>query len=338
MGVPKGLLSFNGKPWLLEQLDAYRRAGGKRAVVVLGYNSDAYLNELSFLKMDKETHRGSLRITTILNQKPEFGPFSTVQTGLFRLREEARMTMAFLAIDRPAPPPEIWQMLTNSLSGNVQMIFPIREEEDGHPVMVTRSFADKIIATSSEEGRMDVLRLSLPEGACIKLAVADEKAGININTPESWEDYKKTHRIPSLATHIISGMVGTGKTTKIREEIKELEQRGLKVGGIIQPRKDENYFVQDIQSGEKRLLAEKLPEKKNGMGFSFHPETWVWAAEKIRFARTTCDVLAVDELGRLEAEGKGHMPAILEKIPSESVLARLFTVREDRQNEIKRFL
>lgn len=334
MGRPKGLLSFCGKPWLLEQLDAYRRAGGKEAAVVLGYDADVYLNALSCLNLKKETFRGSLKITTLINEKPRFGPFSTVQTGLSFFLKKGYASAAFIALDRPAPAPRVWQELTASLKDSVRMVYPVRNGADGHPVMLSRLFAEQIIAADPENMRMNRLRNELPSGTCLTVEQTDEETGLNLNTPEEWAAFAGKKKAAGIMNFAVKGAIRSGKTTRLKQIAEYLSGKGLKVGGIIQPERNGSYYARDILSGEEVLLAEKTNQEKDGMYYSFKPHAWHWAREKIIKARRTCDVLAVDELGRLEARGMGHLPFILEDLPDETVLCRLLSIRSDSFSSI----
>lgn len=195
MKTPKGLLNFFGKPWLLHQLDCYRRAGGKTAVVVLGFKADTYLTALPFLKIGQTVAADGLEITTLLNSAPQFGPFSTIQTGLSFLLSQDFSSFSFLALDRPAPRPAVWHRLANILNDqNADMVFPVRNGKDGHPVMLSKAFAKTIVALCPKTSRMDKLRSTLPDGACLAVEQTDVNVGFNLNTPEQWQEFLNQYR------------------------------------------------------------------------------------------------------------------------------------------------
>ncbi len=190
MKTPKGLLDFFGKPWLVHQLDVYQQAGGKTAVVVLGYSADIYLEALSCLKVDQTVETKGLKITTVVNPLPQYGPFSTIQTGLSYLLQKDFSSFAFLALDRPAPQPIVWHTLTDILYGkDADMVFPVRNGKDGHPVFLSKNFAQQIIQLDPRTNRMDQLRKTLPEGACLAVEQTDINIGFNLNTPEQWQEF-----------------------------------------------------------------------------------------------------------------------------------------------------
>lgn len=336
MGQPKGLLKYHNKAWLRHQLDVYRSAGGQRAVIVLGYSPETYLNALPELSLTQETRRGSLRITTVLNEQPKFGPFSSIQTGAFPLLRENYDCFFFLGIDRPAPDPETWQRLVLEFAKEIKMAYPRYNGKNGHPVLLSADFAKEIINIAPENARMDMIRDTLPEKQRSTIETMDAFTAMNINTPAEWnalcEKLETRLTLPKITALV--GKKRSGKTTKIKELILKLSNKGIKTGGIIQPASDtsempEAYFVQDILSQERKILAKRLSKMQNGFAFAFEPEAVAWAKEKIIQARQTCDILIVDEIGRLEAEGNGHMPALLESVEDETAYQWLLCTRND---------
>src|SRR5207237_400416 len=77
MGSPKGLLDYEGQPWLLEQLKRFEQAGGKRVVVVLGFFAEDYQKKIPLLKTSLQTPTAfaSLEVTTVVNEEPAQGQF-----------------------------------------------------------------------------------------------------------------------------------------------------------------------------------------------------------------------------------------------------------------------
>ncbi|MGN1080303.1 MAG: nucleoside-triphosphatase [Alphaproteobacteria bacterium] len=136
-----------------------------------------------------------------------------------------------------------------------------------------------------------------------------------------------------IETVILLGHVRSGKTTKLLKLIDRISALGLRVGGICQPEDGGVYFARDLETAECRWIA----RRENDSVF-FNPDTFDWAAQKIIHARKSCDVLAVDEIGRLESLGKGHLPAVLQPVKDEKVRLRLLAVRDDALNGVRRFL
>ncbi len=132
---------------------------------------------------------------------------------------------------------------------------------------------------------------------------------------------------PYLAA--VVGQKGVGKTAALQKLIASLEEAGYSVGGVIQPGIFEDgakigYNLLDPSDNSLRPFAQKREKKAPGqMGFAFDPKGWFWAAQRIAHAKTACNVLVVDELGLLEAQGKGHIRALLDP-PQDTPKARLY--------------
>ncbi len=195
MKKPKGLLDFFGEPWLLYQLSRYHVAGGKQVALVLGFNAEPYLTALPFLKINSTVKYNQLNITTLINPLPAFGPFSTIQTGLSFLLKGQGTSFSFLALDKPAPCRCVWHQLADILvTKKADMVFPVRNGKDGHPVMISKRFAQEIISLPAENTRMDFLRKTLPPRHCLAIEQTDKNIGFNLNTPEQWQDFLNQYR------------------------------------------------------------------------------------------------------------------------------------------------
>ena len=135
---------------------------------------------------------------------------------------------------------------------------------------------------------------------------------------------------PRLAERwALLGDRGSGKTLTLTILRDTLRATGFRVGGILQPTIDPDrraYAVEDVATGERRPLAQRASAAPDAP-FVFDAEAWAWAAERLRAARTTCDVVIADELGRLEALGGGHMAALTEPLAGETARLWLLGVR-----------
>jgi len=133
----------------------------------------------------------------------------------------------------------------------------------------------------------------------------------------------------------VCGYPGAGKTSWLLARADLLRGRGLSVGGFVQPAVPgegwrEGYDLLDLASGERIPFARRAPRPPvGGLGFAFDPAAWAWAAERIRAARLDADVLVVDECGRIEAEGGGHLTALLAPLPGERCGRWIVAVRRE---------
>ncbi len=117
---------------------------------------------------------------------------------------------------------------------------------------------------------------------------------------------------------IITGWRNTGKTTFCQFLVEAARERSLQVSGVISPGVFEAYQkvhieLEDLKSGERRLLAEKghdLQSEFNTPQWVFNKENLQWGNEIFADSVPT-DVLIVDELGPIELEqNKGWVNGI----------------------------
>ena len=97
-GIAKGAVSFQGRPWILWQLEQLVRAGIPSVVVVLGYRKEEYRKILP---------SSGFPLSTVENAHPENGQFSSIKTGLGAVDQTNGVFL--LPIDTPAAIPSIWK-------------------------------------------------------------------------------------------------------------------------------------------------------------------------------------------------------------------------------------
>jgi nucleoside-triphosphatase len=105
----------------------------------------------------------------------------------------------------------------------------------------------------------------------------------------------------------LTGLPGCGKSTVLMKVIELLKERGLKVGGIVTPEvrvkgKRVAFAVRDIYSGKEGILASV--EQKTGprLGkYRVNLESFEKVAlPALDFALKECDIVAIDEIGKME--------------------------------------
>lgn len=112
---------------------------------------------------------------------------------------------------------------------------------------------------------------------------------------------------------LLSGPTHTGKTTRLTEWIKNKDN----VDGILQPVIDGRRHIKHISSSEIQLL-EILPgsQEKNIIAignYKFNNDVFTWARSKLLLAYSKHpEWLIIDEVGKLEIDGKGLEPAVSE--------------------------
>lgn len=111
---------------------------------------------------------------------------------------------------------------------------------------------------------------------------------------------------------IVTGSVGSGKTSLIEKAASLLKTEGLSVAGLIaltllEEGERRGYIARDLLTGEERILARTAPFNtsiRQG-AFYFFEDSFRWAEEL--FSRSlNSQVLILDEVGRLELRRRGY--------------------------------
>ena len=120
---------------------------------------------------------------------------------------------------------------------------------------------------------------------------------------------------------IVSGPINSGKTTYLHRLIEHYTQQGLSVGGVTaealyEGERKWGYDVRDVRTGDRTALvrsAGDIPspeERLQRVGRFVILESGLEFTRKVLEAGLGCDILCLDEVGPLEMEGGGHLPAL----------------------------
>lgn len=105
----------------------------------------------------------------------------------------------------------------------------------------------------------------------------------------------------------LTGRAGSGKSTVLLETVKLLKNKNIKVGGIITPEireggKRVGFYVKDVFSQKMEVFASvdfKIGPKLGKYGIDINAFDKI-ALPAIDLAIENCDVIVVDEIGRME--------------------------------------
>ncbi len=122
---------------------------------------------------------------------------------------------------------------------------------------------------------------------------------------------------------IITGALGIGKTTLLQRLVEHKTNQGVKIGGLLTPKRFEagkmtGIYAIDLQSRRSRLLASKNPNEILGFAFcdwTFDPAVLNWGNQVLARAKSA-PLLIIDEIGPMELEhnqGWTNAITILEK-------------------------
>ena len=195
MGVPKGLMPYQGCPWLLEQFRRFRVAGGKRVIVALGFCREDYLRHFPWLAGDAQVPASlsGLNISIAVNPHPQRGPFSSLQSAIAALKEEDHPGVFVLPIDVPGPGREVFEAMSRAFGGSLKALIPCFKSKGGHPVLLSRPFIIHLagIAPDAMDARLDFQIRALPRNRVARIPVPDEQISMNMNRPEDFKHYLK---------------------------------------------------------------------------------------------------------------------------------------------------
>jgi nucleoside-triphosphatase len=123
-----------------------------------------------------------------------------------------------------------------------------------------------------------------------------------------------------------------------------LKQRGIKIGGIITPEKREmgkriGFFVKDIISGEEGILAKICKSISNKPKFGKYiidiEDFERVALKALDFSLKNCDVIAIDEIGRMEFFSLKFKEKIYEILNSNKII--IAVLHRDFINQFRKY-
>jgi len=142
---------------------------------------------------------------------------------------------------------------------------------------------------------------------------------------------------------LLTGPVGVGKTTVAERVVRLARQQGLACSGLLAPAMVNScgqkigIWGVDVFVGERRTLActDRDPGGPTVGPYVFDAAALAWAVAVLEKAIGACDLLVVDEIGKLELwRGIGLAP-ILPRLASGEVGRALVLVRDSLLAELQ---
>jgi nucleoside-triphosphatase THEP1 len=137
---------------------------------------------------------------------------------------------------------------------------------------------------------------------------------------------------------IVTGKIGSGKTSLIKKIVHDLQQDKISVSGIYSPRILENgvttgYDIVHISTGEtEKFLRQQGNENQQRIGKFYIVAEGLKKGNEI-LMNTLSKLIIIDEIGKLELEGGGWAPS-LEQLIANSKSHLLLSVREEVIDEV----
>jgi len=135
---------------------------------------------------------------------------------------------------------------------------------------------------------------------------------------------------------LLTGAIGAGKTTVAQRVAVLAREQGRTCGGLLAPAildgtgHKVGIWGIALPNGERRVLAH-IEHDLGGptVGpYSFDAAAVAWAVDSIESAVGHCDLLIVDEIGRLELESNGGLAPTLARLTTAEAQRWLLLVRE----------
>jgi nucleoside-triphosphatase THEP1 len=145
---------------------------------------------------------------------------------------------------------------------------------------------------------------------------------------------------------LLTGPVGIGKTT-VAERVAGLAlRRGIVVGGLLAPAMNNRcgqkvgIWGVDLATGERRVLARTDREMIGpAVGqYAFDGQALGWALDVVDRAMGRCDLLVVDEIGRLELQRGTGLAPVLPRLAAGASQRSLVLVRDFLLEQLQGYL
>lgn len=171
MGKPKALLSFRGRTFLENILDAIAGSSLTSTVVVVGHHRDDIVRRLNIPNL-------------VFNPNYEQGMVTSFQTGIRALPPGSSGAVLFL-VDHPVVESSTINALVNSFRPN-RIVVPVFNGRRGHPVLFAREVLEEILALPPSQGANIVVRRD--PGRLVEVFVDSPGILVDIDTPEDFEN------------------------------------------------------------------------------------------------------------------------------------------------------
>ncbi|MFQ4141687.1 nucleotidyltransferase family protein [Chlorogloeopsis sp. ULAP02] len=181
MGVPKQLLTYQGRSLLNRATESAIASVCKPVIVVLGAN---------FQQIRAQVNQTSIEV--IENAEWELGMSSSIKSGIVSLSKYSNsIDAAIIAVcDQPFLSPEIINNLVTTYSSTGKSIIASHYAETfGVPALFSHKFFSELAALRETVGAKYLIEKHLSEVFCIPFPLG----AIDIDTPQDYEQLQEQH-------------------------------------------------------------------------------------------------------------------------------------------------
>ena len=110
----------------------------------------------------------------------------------------------------------------------------------------------------------------------------------------------------------ITGLPGSGKTTLLRLLHSRATALGIDCGGFLQLRVEDRpahavaYQIKRLRTGRELTIA----QRRQSECFEFFEDAFIASRQWVLEEQDSCELMILDELGKLEANGDGHAESV----------------------------
>ncbi|MDR6846511.1 NTP transferase domain-containing protein [Flavobacterium granuli] len=192
MGIAKGLLEYQNTYWILEQINRISASTVTEVYIGLGFHYEEYLNKIPWFTKAQSLfiNYKNLKVRVVVNQNPELGSFSTLQTVLQQIPKNKSVLIN--PIDIPI-------LNANELQNIIEeqnlIVLPNFKGKNGHPIKLHSEFWEPLLLLNptNENSRLDLEIKKIIPSKITTITVTDSCILKNLNTPNDWIEFTNSN-------------------------------------------------------------------------------------------------------------------------------------------------
>lgn len=188
MGTDKGLLKFQNNYWILEQLNRISNSTIQKVYIGLGFQSQHYFEAIPWLKdaLNDFVSYKNLKVKVVINNVPELGSFSTLQTVLKVVNKKSTILLNHIDI-----PILNTAELNKIISTENDVVLPNFNNKNGHPIKLSENVWNTLLDldVTKADSRLDIQLKKVNPIKISTVEVFDRAVILNLNTKKDWNSF-----------------------------------------------------------------------------------------------------------------------------------------------------